>query len=186
MRLLLHVCCGPCTVFPLQLLRDQGHDVSGLFYNPNIHPYREFNKRIGALEQFAELTGFQVAIDRRYGLTSFLREVVFHEQERCGRCYDMRLARAAKTAAEQNLEAFTTTLLYSTYQDHQLLVAKGEQLARRFGVPFLYQDFREGWQSGIDQSIEMNLYRQPYCGCIYSEQERYDKAFKKRPEKCNE
>lgn len=176
MRILLHVCCGPCTVYPLQQLRDQGHDVEGLFYNPNIHPYREFKKRIGALEQFADHTGFQVAVDRNYGLTPFLRKVVFHEQERCSLCYDMRLSLVAKTAAERGMEAFSTTLLYSTYQNHTQLITMGEQLGRRFGITFFYEDFREGWQEGIDQSIAMNLYRQPYCGCIYSEQERYDRS----------
>ena len=78
------------------------------------------------------------------------------------------------------VDAFSTTLLYSRYQNHDLICSQSERLAEKYGVPFYYQDFRKGWQEGIDRSIEMGLYRQPYCGCIYSEQERYDNRWKKR------
>lgn len=180
MNILLHVCCGPCTVYPLDYLRREGHTVSGYFYNPNIHPYREFKRRIGALVEFADKTHFKVEIDRNYGLTEYLRKVVFNEKSRCSLCYDMRLEKTAKLAAEQGADAFTSTLLYSKYQNHQLLIDKAQEFSSRYGVNFFYQDFREGWQQGIDQSIAMDLYRQPYCGCIYSEQERYDKKLQKK------
>ena len=180
MKILLHVCCGPCTVYPLEYLRQQGHEVSGYFYNPNIHPYREFKRRIGALVEFSEQKKFKVEIDRNYGLTKYLQQVVFNEKKRCSICYDMRLEPTARFAAEQGADAFTSTLLYSKYQNHQLLIDKSEKLADQYGVKFFYQDFREGWQQGIDCSIEMDLYRQPYCGCIYSEQERYDKKLRKK------
>lgn len=180
MNILLHVCCGPCSVYPLEVLREQGHSVSGYFYNPNIHPYREFKRRIGGLVSFAEQCRFSVEIDRNYGLSTYLRKVVFNEDKRCSICYDMRLEAAAKKAVEQGADAFSSTLLYSKYQNHSLLIAKCEQLAKHFGIDFFYQDFREGWQQGIDGSIAMDLYRQPYCGCIYSEQERYDKKLRKK------
>jgi predicted adenine nucleotide alpha hydrolase (AANH) superfamily ATPase len=180
MNILLHVCCGPCSVYPLEFLRGQGHTVSGYFYNPNIHPYREFKRRIGALVEFSEKKEFQVQIDRNYGLTEYLRKVVFNENDRCALCYDMRLEQTAKYAAEQGADAFTSTLLYSKYQNHQLLINKSKALSQKYGIDFFYQDFREGWQQGIDESISMDLYRQPYCGCIYSEQERYDKKLKKK------
>lgn len=180
MNILLHVCCGPCTVYPLEFLRDQGHTVQGYFYNPNIHPYREFKRRIGALTAFAEQTKFTVEIDRNYGLTAYMRKVVFNEHKRCSICYDMRLAEAARYAAEQGADAFSSTLLYSKYQNHQLLMDKGRQYGDQYGVKFYYEDFREGWQQGIDGSIAMDLYRQPYCGCLYSEQERYDKKLRKK------
>ena len=180
MKILLHVCCGPCTVYPLKFLRQHGHEVSGYFYNPNIHPYREFKRRIGALVDFSERMDFDVKIDRNYGLTEYLRQIVFKENKRCSICYDMRLEPAAEFAARQGADAFTSTLLYSKYQNHQLLIDKCEKLADQFGIAFLYHDFREGWQQGIDGSIEMDLYRQPYCGCIYSEQERYDKKLRKK------
>ncbi len=180
MNLLLHVCCGPCTLYPLRVLREEGIEVSGYFYNPNIHPYREFKRRIAALVELSEQKKFAVEIDRNYGLREYMRQVVFHEDERCGICYDMRLTRAAERAAERGMDAFSTTLLYSRYQNHALLKDKCAALARRFGIEFLYRDFREGWQEGIDESIAMELYRQPYCGCIYSEQERYDKKWRKQ------
>ena len=180
MKILLHVCCGPCTVYPLEYLRQQGHEVSGYFYNPNIHPYREFKRRIGALVDFSEQKNFKVEIDRNYGLTEYMRQVVFNENRRCSICYDMRLEPTAKFAAELGADAFSSTLLYSKYQNHGLLIGKCEKLADQYGIKFFYQDFREGWQQGIDGSIEMDLYRQPYCGCIYSEQERYDKKLRKK------
>lgn len=181
MRTLLHVCCGPCAIYPLRRLREQGHEVTGLFYNPNIHPFQEFSRRLDAVRQFAETSGFVVEFDDRYGLQDYLRQVVFHEEERCPRCYEMRLVRTAEMAATEGFEAFTTTLLYSKYQNHRLLHERCEQLAEAHGVSFLYEDFRLGWQQGIDESIGMGLYRQPYCGCIYSEQERYDKRMRRQP-----
>jgi len=180
MNILLHVCCGPCSVYPLDSLRSQGHRVSGYFFNPNIHPYREFKRRIGALVEFSRQMDFPVEIDRNYGLTEYLRQVVFNENKRCSLCYDMRLEPTVKFGLEQGADAFSTTLLYSKYQNHQLLTEKCELLADKHGLPFFYQDFREGWQQGIDGAIAMDLYRQPYCGCIYSEQERYDKKLKKK------
>ncbi len=180
MDILLHTCCGPCSIYPFEQLTGSGHRVSGYFYNPNIHPYREFKRRTAALRQYSEQSGFEVEIDTNYGLTEFLQKVVFHEAGRCSLCYDMRLERTAKRAAETGADAFTTTLLYSKYQNHELLVKKCEEFAQLHGVDFYYQDFRVGWQEGIDTSIAMDLYRQPYCGCIYSEQERYDKKLKKK------
>ncbi|HER62883.1 MAG TPA: epoxyqueuosine reductase QueH [Desulfobacteraceae bacterium] len=180
MNILLHVCCGPCTVYPLEVLRAQGNSVEGFFFNPNIHPYREFRRRINALRELADMEKFPVKIVDNYGLREYLRQVVFNEQERCSICYDMRLEAAARIAGETGADAFTTTLLYSRYQNHEQIREKGEQLAEKFGVAFHYQDFRIGWRVGIDRSKEMGLYRQPYCGCIYSEQERYDKKLRKK------
>ena len=180
MKILLHVCCGPCTVYPLSSLREQGHDPVGFFFNPNIHPFKEFKRRINALDDLARRTGFKVDIVRDYGLKEYLRKVVFHEEKRCGFCYEMRLVETVKHAREIGADGFTTTLLYSKYQNHELICSQAEKLAEESGIPFVYEDFRKGWQEGIDRSIDMGLYRQPYCGCIYSEQERYDKKMRKR------
>lgn len=185
MKVLLHVCCGPCTVYPLSVMRREGVEVRGFFFNPNIHPYREFRQRIQTLEDFAVQVDFRLDIHREYGLRPFLREIVFHESERCGICYEMRLRATAEYAVQTGADAFTTTLLYSRYQNHELIRCQGEALGKKFGVPFLYRDFREGWQEGIDGAIAMGLYRQPYCGCIYSEQERYDKRWRKRNSRKN-
>ena len=183
MRILLHVCCGPCAVYPLARLREQGHAVTGLFHNPNIHPYQEFRRRMEALQQFAEGAGFPVEVDEHYGLTDFLRTVVFHEQERCPLCYELRLERTVQAAVAGGYDAFTTTLLYSRYQNHRLLVDKCAALADRYDMLFHYEDYRTGWQQGIDDSIRLGLYRQPYCGCIYSEQERYDRQLRRQRRK---
>ncbi len=180
MKIALHVCCGPCTTYPLQVLRQEGMVVHGYFYNPNIHPFREFRKRLAAMRQLAELQKLTVDYCSEYGLKGYLREVVFKEEQRCGICYAMRLKATVEHAKEIGADAFSSTLLYSRYQKHDLIRSTAETLAEQSRVPFYYQDFRQGWQQGIDLAIEADLYRQAYCGCIYSEQERYDKKMKKR------
>jgi len=182
MTVLLHLCCGPCTIFPLTALREHGFAVQGYFHNPNIHPFREFKQRLATLEDLARRTSLSVEYEREYGLREYLRQVVFHEEDRCSLCYRMRLAATARKARELGAEAFSTTLLYSRHQRHETIRTLGEELGTQFGVPFYYEDFRVGWQEGIDASLEMGLYRQPYCGCIYSEQERYDKKFRRNKE----
>jgi predicted adenine nucleotide alpha hydrolase (AANH) superfamily ATPase len=153
--------------------------VTGYFYNPNIHPYREFKKRINSVRQFAQLAELEIDIETKYGLKKFIRQVVFKENQRCPICYQMRLDKTAQKAAEAGMDGFSTTLLYSRYQKHEQIKTIGETIADQYGLLFYYDDFRVGWQQGIDTSLAMDLYRQPYCGCIYSEQERYDKKFKK-------
>lgn len=180
MNILLHICCGPCAAYPLQVLRAEGHEVRGWFFNPNIHPFQEFRRRLAALEEFSRARDLTVEYDREYGLRGFLRQVVFHEETRCLRCYELRLTAVARRARESGADAFTSTLLYSRYQNHAALKNLGERLAAEYGVIFYYRDFREGWQEGIEMSVEMGLYRQPYCGCIYSEEERYDPARRRK------
>ena len=180
MSILLHICCGPCAIYPLEVLKGEGLKVQGYFYNPNIHPFQEFKKRLEALELFASKMDLPVEYHREYGLRDYLRQVVHNEENRCSLCYDMRLQAAVIQAKKMGAEAFTSTLLYSRYQNHKLIIRKAEKLAAEHNIPFYYRDFREGWQQGIDMSKEMGLYRQSYCGCIYSEQERYDKRFRKK------
>ncbi len=185
MKILLHICCGPCAAYPLEVLKSEGIKVNGYFYNPNIHPYREFKKRLEAVEQLAARENLSVEYHREYGLRDYLRKVVFDEENRCSHCYDMRLLEVVEHAKKLNADAFSTTLLYSRYQNHDLIRHKAEQLAEQHKIPFYYHDFREGWQQGIDMSKEMDLYRQSYCGCIYSEQERYDKRCRKKKTKAH-
>jgi hypothetical protein len=175
MKILLHICCAPCAIYPVQSLTGGKHEVQGFFYNPNIHPYQEFARRVAALEEYAGLRQLPVIWDRAYDLEGFLRQVVFREAERCRFCYHLRLSAAARAAREGGFDAFTSTLLYSKYQKHQLIREIGEQVARETGLAFFYEDFREGWQTGQARSKELGLYRQQYCGCIYSERERYCK-----------
>lgn len=180
MKVLLHVCCGPCTIYPLTTLRQGGHEVCGYFFNPNIHPFQEFRRRLSTLEQFAADSALALVVDREYGLRDFVRKVAFHEEERCQICYLLRLEQTAAMARQRGFAAFSTTLLYSRYQRHGLIAEICRSLSVTYAIDFFYHDFREGWQHGVDQAVTMNLYRQPYCGCIYSEQERYDKALRKK------
>ncbi|MEI7513590.1 MAG: epoxyqueuosine reductase QueH [bacterium] len=179
MRVLLHTCCAPCLIYPYSLLRDQGNDVTAFIYNPNIHPFREFKKRNETLKYYAANLGLPIIAETQYELIGFLRKTVFHEAKRCAICYTMRLEKTVSVAKEQGFDAFTTTLLYSKYQKHDLITSLCNAISTQHNIPFLYHDFREGWKIGVDIAIEMNMYRQTYCGCIYSEQERYDKQSRK-------
>ena len=175
MRLLLHICCGPCAVYPVKELRSSGVEVTGFFYNHNIHPYTEYKLRLEALRQYAKLVELNVVYREEYLLEEFLSNVAAEPQGRCGYCYRSRLEEAAKTAAELGFEHFSSTLLYSRYQNQEMIREFGGKLGERYGVKFYYDDFRRGWQEGINISKEMGLYRQKYCGCIYSEKDRYVK-----------
>ncbi|OQX12148.1 MAG: hypothetical protein BWK76_18095 [Desulfobulbaceae bacterium A2] len=176
MHILLHICCGPCAIYPLHLLHGEGHCVTGLFHNPNIHPFQEFSARRLAAEELAGQLKVPLEVDRRYGLREFVRQVVHQEEERCGLCYRMRLRATAERARALAVDGFSSSLLYSRHQQHGRIQAIGEEEAVRAGVAFVYRDFRRGWQQGIDESRARGLYRQQYCGCIYSEEERYDPA----------
>ena len=181
MKLLLHICCAPCTVYPYKFLKEQVVSVTGFFFNPNIHPYLEYRKRLDTLRNWAADMSLKCIIRDDYSLEEFLRMVTFREAERCRLCYLMRLEAAAAVAKKGRFEAFTTTLLYSKFQKHVLIREMGEAAAEKYGVSFYYEDFRVGWKEGISLSKEKNLYRQQYCGCIYSERDRY--AAKKRVDK---
>jgi hypothetical protein len=173
MKVLLHTCCANCAIVPVNRLRGAGFQAYGFFYNPNIHPYREYARRKEAMESYARKAGLRMIYKDEYDLEGFLRNVVYREHERCRYCYYTRMEAAAKMAAKGKFHAFTTTLLYSRYQNHSLIKEIGENLARQFSVAFHYEDFRQWWQEGIRESKAMRLYRQQYCGCIYSEKERY-------------
>jgi predicted adenine nucleotide alpha hydrolase (AANH) superfamily ATPase len=172
-KILLHICCGPCTIYPLRNLREAGDEVSGLYYNPNIHPYLEYSRRWETLEDYARREELPVIWEADYPIGAFLRQVAFREEERCRVCYQLRLKRTAQVAVQGGFDAFTTTLLYSRFQKHDLIRSVGEDVARAQGIAFLYRDFRIGWAEGVRISKELGMYRQPYCGCIYSEKERY-------------
>lgn len=172
MKILLHCCCGPCAIYPVKQLRLQGHDLHAFYYN-HIHPYSEWQKRCETLSDWADSVQLPLIVDKRYELVNFLKHAIFRESERCLFCYQDRLEKAARIAHKGGFEAFTTTLLYSKFQQHETIRTLGEELGRRYGVKFYYEDFREGWKEGIEISKEKKMYRQQYCGCIYSEGERY-------------
>ena len=173
MKVLLHVCCANCAIYPVKILRERNYRVTGLFYNPNIHPYQEYRRRLDAVREYASRVELAMVIREEYLMEEFLAQVATAPRNRCDFCYRSRLEETARTAAEKGFEAFSTSLLYSRYQQHDQIREFGEELARHHGVSFLYRDFRQGWREGIDTSKAMGLYRQQYCGCIYSEKDRY-------------
>jgi epoxyqueuosine reductase len=174
MKVLMHICCGPCAVYPLRELREEGVDVEGYIFNPNIHPYTEFTRRLQTLETFAKVSLLPLHLNRSYHLEEFLKGALDAGNDRCLFCYRTRLDQAFKMGAAAGVDAVTTTLLYSKYQKHDAIKAIGEELAAHYSLPFLYRDFRKGWKEGIEKSIRLNMYRQNYCGCIFSEKERFE------------
>ncbi len=172
-RVLLHICCGPCATYPVPQLREEGFEVMGYYFNPNIHPYTEYIKRKAALEQYAEISGLKVIYDEKYNPLEYFQSIAYRESRRCFLCYQIRLEQAAHIAKRGKFDYFTTTLLVSQYQKHNWIREVGEAMGQKYGVPFLYRDFRAGFKETGELSREMGLYRQQYCGCLYSEMERY-------------
>lgn len=172
MKVLLHTCCGPCSIYPVALLRRQGWQVMGFFYRSNIHPYSECLKREQTLHSYARSIALELIGQHSYDIEGFFRRVAFREAERCSSCYHDRLTATAKLARKGKFDAFSTTLLYSRFQKHDTIRSIAETVAKTEAIPFHYHDFREGWQMGIDTSRRLGMYRQSYCGCLYSEKER--------------
>lgn len=173
MKTLLHLCCANCAIYPVKTLRDRGVEVTGYFFNPNIHPYQEFRRRLDTVQSYAAAVALPLIVNDAYALDEFLGHVAADPGQRCSYCYQSRLEATARTAAEHGFTAFSSSLLYSRYQQHDLIRADGIAIGRRYGIEFLYEDFRSGWQAGIVASKAMGLYRQQYCGCVYSERDRY-------------
>ncbi len=241
MRILVHICCAPCFTSVYKSLLEDGHEIVGYFYNPNIHPYQEFLKRLHCLQRYTALQPVEVIYDKEYDLDKYLvgslkakydlpqrqksskhpikTQDGFHERveakdslqikltardnsgghtkdikveelstsegsnknietdsdfnPRCGYCIGLRLAKTAEMAVKKDFDGFTTTLLESKYQPHDYIRALGQKLAEKHGIEFYYKDFRVGWKESITISKELELYRQQYCGCIFSEYERF-------------
>lgn len=173
MKVLLHICCAPCAIYPIDLLRDDGITLMGYFYRNNIHPLTECRRREETLKTYAASSHVKLIIQPGYDIQEFIRNIAFREADRCTICYHLRLTSTAQVARKGKFDSFGTTLLYSKFQNHEKIRATGEAVAKAVGIPFLYRDFRIGWKEGVTRSKEMKMYRQPYCGCIYSETERY-------------
>lgn len=175
MKLLLHCCCAPCSVMPIRLLRAAGVEPATFFYNPNIHPYREYKMRRNTFREYMEAERLSFAMLDDYNMEEFLRGVAAEPSARCGFCYRLRLRETARFAAEHGFDAISSSLLVSPYQKHELIRQEGEKAAAEFGLEFYYQDFRPYFREGQEIARERGLYLQGYCGCIYSEKERYFK-----------
>lgn len=177
MKLLLHCCCGPCSVAVIRALLLEGQDegLNCYFYNPNIHPYQEFLARLGAWRELTAHFKLPASAEEGYPLEEWLRSVANNPAERCEYCYVSRLEQTARKAAELGCDSFSTTLLISPYQQHQRLRELGEDIAKQHGLRFFYRDWRPHFRAGQAAAREMNLYMQKYCGCVYSEKDRYYK-----------
>jgi predicted adenine nucleotide alpha hydrolase (AANH) superfamily ATPase len=178
-RLLLHICCGPCSTYSIQRLRGLGFEVTGLWYNPNIHPFAEHERRRACMQAYATEIALPM-IWEAYEMPAYFRAVAGHETfgERCAICYRLRLERTAQIAQQQGFDAFTTTLLISPYQQQALIRHIGEELASQYGVSFYFENLRRGWSERGHMAREHGMYQQRYCGCIYSEWEAALKSAK--------
>lgn len=161
---------------PLRELRAQGHEVMGLYYNPNIQPLSENQRRLAALRQWAQDQELPLIVQEDYDPQAWFRRVAFRESQRCRLCYLDRLGRASQVAKKGRFEGFSSTLLFSRRQKHDLIAQTGRDLSREKGVEFVYRDWRPFWKPGVELSRQLGLYRQQYCGCLYSEAERFQNS----------
>jgi predicted adenine nucleotide alpha hydrolase (AANH) superfamily ATPase len=172
-KVLVHVCCAHCAAYTVEHWRREGCEVGGFWYNPNIHPFREHQSRLGAVRDLAERTGLPLIEAAGYDMPVWFQRVNGHEDERCRHCFTLRMETAARAAKEHGYDAFTSTLLISPHQDHDLLREIGKEAAAATGVEFLYADLRKRYSDSRHITKPMDLYRQQYCGCLFSEWERY-------------
>lgn len=174
MKLLLHICCGPCALYPIkQLAKNRFKEIVGYYYNPNIHPPSEYKRRRDALAGAVEKIGLEV-IYPLYKMEEYFKKTISKQDspERCRRCWELRLSKTADFAKENGFSAFTTTLLISPYQDHDVVRKIGEGIATKKDIEFYYEDFRKGFRESQEEAKGQGLYRQKYCGCVFSELEQ--------------
>jgi len=205
MKILLHTCCAPCLIHPHRVLTESGYEVTSFFYNPNIHPFREYRERYLALAGYCDSVSVPLSVGP-YEMERFLAEVSTSAARpgtvppesagapspvpslvpgsrkapgrpaRCETCYRIRLERTAAEARALGIGEFTTTLLVSPYQDHALIKRAGDAAAMAHGVLFVAEDMTGGFRDGERAARDLGIYRQSYCGCVYSEKERYQKS----------
>ena len=176
MKTLLHICCAPCANQPIEVLRRDGFEVAGFWYNPNIHPFTEYRSRRNCVREYAQAIELPMFEQDHYALRPFVREVAEDIAHRCVKCYEMRLFETARQAKELGFDSFTSSLFISPYQNHELMRETAERAAAEYGVEFLYRDFRPLFRDGQDKARELGFYMQKYCGCVFSEEELYIKA----------
>ncbi len=181
MNILLHICCAPCAIYPVESLKKAGHKLAGFFYNPNIQPYSEYLKRKSAVEEYSKESSLNV-IYGEYDLEKYFQMVAYDGkvEDRCPECWWLRLVNTAKFAKENGFDAFTTTLLVSPYQDQNTIKVIGEDVAAKAELKFLYEDFRPGFKAAHDKARAEGIYCQNYCGCIFSEKERIEEKAEKK------
>lgn len=171
--LLLHICCACCLCAPLEEFAKEGFEVTGYFYNPNIHPLLEFRRRMKALRVYQESNPIRIIYHEEYGLRDYLKNVDYEGTDRCKDCYTLRVRETARYAKENGFSSFSSTLLFSKHQDHEQVRTICEEASNRHGIKFTYRDYRHLTQKSHEIAKRKMLYQQSYCGCIFSEYERY-------------
>lgn len=172
-RLLLHACCGPCAIVVAEHFRGLGYDVTGWFFNPNVHPEEERARREAVFEEAARAIALPVLQSGPHmSLLEFLLRLASRGRARCHACYQLRLTETARRAAGAGLGAFSTTLLISPHQEIDALREIGQAVGRECGVAFAFADLVGKYGESCERSRALGLYRQNYCGCQFSELER--------------
>lgn len=205
-RILLHVCCGPCSTVAVPWWRAEGLEPQALFVNPNIQPDVEYLRRRQAMEDFARAVDLSLEVDGSSGPEAWVAAVgesnapaaggvavaTSHgfgadgdaphgaAAARCRACLELRLGEAARVTAARGLARFSTSLSVSPYQHHEAIVTAGERAGRAARVEFVYADLRPLYRRSIDESRRLGLYRQPYCGCVPSKWEAWAQRLERR------
>lgn len=172
-KILLHICCAPCSTASIERLKDK-YDITGIFFNPNIYPEKEYLKRLNETRKYCKKLGIEL-VETEYDYEDWLEQIKGLEKEpegggRCLRCYEIRLREVVRVADKKNFDCFTTTLTISPYKNFEEIKEIGNKLGEEFGIKFLDIDFKkkDGFRKSIELSKEHNLYRQHYCGCEFS------------------
>ena len=172
-RILLHSCCATCTAYPISLLKER-FDISLFYYNPNIFPEEEYNRRLSDVSKLACITGTSLIIGE-YDTAGWYNAAGHLPDEpeggkRCLLCFNLRLGKTAETAKEKDFDIFGTTLSISPHKNSRIINKEGSLLAARIGIDYYEADFKkkDGFKKAIDLSRKHSFYRQNYCGCEYS------------------
>ena len=177
-KILVHSCCGPCSTYVYKSLHEEGFNITGFFYNPNIHGVKEYKKRQRSMKKFAKIIKKRV-IFPEYDIKNYFEAILDYERghhraierdkkRRCSVCFSMRLKKTAEIAKKKKQDYFTTTLLVSPYQDQSLLWQIGSEIGSEVGIDFYFRDFRKGYLASRHLAKVNHLYQQNYCGCVYS------------------
>ena len=157
MKLLLHICCAPCSIMCIKKLREEDIDVTGFWYNTNIHPYMEYKARRDTLKKYSEMINLNVIYKDEYGLREFTKNTINILDNRCRYCYYSRLDEAARYAKENGYDAFCTSLLISPYQKHDIIKEVGKSLEKKYGIKFYYYDFRPYFKEGREEAKDLDF-----------------------------
>ncbi len=175
-RLLLHTCCGPCAAAVVPALEAEGFEVNLFFFNPNIHPVEEYKRRLDSFLSYAEKTGHGYSAHTLYTPQEFF-SCIGDLNKRCGECFSLRLNETAQRGRERGYRFFSTTLTVSPYQDTGEILRRGNAGGKETNMIFVARDFRKLFSQTRDCTRELSLYRQTYCGCVFS---RWEGVKKKR------